>query len=193
MKKFALTPLLLIAVLLTASVAAAADNNTVGFYFDTAAESNCLETGAFVTVPMHLIVTNADFDAIYGYEFGYTGSGSYLIQATSLMGTGAIDVGGSQGNHIVGLASPLTVRSETVLATLSVFVMDENLIRFDLSGSVPRSLPDEPDQPAALLVDSEIITLPLATNENLPSARINGKCNPDIDEGSWDGVKSLYQ
>ncbi len=193
MRKFALTSLLLIVTLGTAMPASSSDNNTVGFYFDTAAESNCLETGPYVTVPMYLILTNPDIDAIYGYEFGYAASGSYMIQATALMGAGPIDVAGGEGNHIVGLSDPLSVRSETVLATLSVFVLDENQISFNLHGSVPASVLEEPDLPAVLLADDEIISLPLSTNANLPNSRINGKCNPDIEEGTWDEVKSLYQ
>ena len=168
------------------------DNDILGFYFDTAAETNCLETAPYVTVPMHLVLTNPAMDSIYGYEFGYSASGSYLISGTSLMGGSPLDVGGSQGNHIVGLGVPLTPSGATVLATMSVFVMDSKQIRFDLHGSSPASLPDNSELPALLLSDGTIQSTALSTPYGLPNARINGICNPIVEEASWDGVKSLY-
>ena len=175
--------------------AASADteDNTLGFYFDVAAEANCLETPAYVTVPLHLVLTSPTMSGIQGYEFGYTGTGSFLVTATELMGSGPIDVGGSAGNHIVGLATPLTPGATTVLVTLSVFVMDDRQISFELHGADPASIPEYPLLPVLLDDGGELFNVALSTGPGQPSARINGKCDPDIDENSWDGVKSLYQ
>lgn len=169
------------------------DEDVLGFYFDTAAGTNCLETSPYVTVPLHLVLSNPAMDAIYGYEFGYTGSGSYMVSDTTLMGSGPIDVGGSAGNHIVGLGSPLSPSGATILATLSVFVMDDNQIQFLLHGADPASIPENPELPVLLLSDGTLINPLLSTPEGIPSARINGQCNPETVEESWDAVKSLYQ
>lgn len=192
MKNFGwmIVPLLL--ALVPALAGASSDPNQIGFYFEPGAESNCLETSPYVTVPLYLVLTEPDFDALYGYEYSFSADGSYLIQAVQSAGTGPIDVGGSTENHMVGLATPLRVSGPTVLSTISVFVMDQNMIRFDLSGAVPSSYPDNPTMPALLIEDDEIITTALAVPHPLPAARINGMCNPEEEEGSWDRVKSLY-
>ena len=174
-------------------IAFSSDEDVLGFYFDAGAESNCLETTAYVTVPLHLVLTEPAMDAIFGYEFGYSVTGSYLISGTTLMGGSPIDVGGYQGNHIVGLGVPLAPDGATVLATLSVFVMDDKQIQFDLHGADPPSIPDHPELPVLLLADSTHQNPVLSVPAGIPSARINGLCNPETDNGSWDRVKSLYQ
>ena len=176
-----------------ATAALYSDEDILGFYFDAEAESNCLEAAPYVTVPLHLILTEPAVNAIYGYEFGYSVTGSYLVSSTILMGGGPIDVGGSQGNHIVGLAVPLTPSGATLLATLSVFVMNDKQIQFDLHGADPASIPENPELPVLLLAGGTMMNPALSTPEGFPNARINGLCNPESDEGTWDGVKSLYQ
>jgi hypothetical protein len=184
---------LLSVLLLPANIASAAasDEDMLGFYFDASAETNCLESSAFVTIPLHLVLTNPAMDALYGYEFGYTATGSYMISGTTL--SGAIDMGGSQGNHIVGLSSPLSSNGTTVLATLLVLLLDNKQIRIDLHGATPASLPDNPELPVLLLANDTMINPSLSTSAGSANARINGICNPETVEGSWDGVKVLYQ
>lgn len=183
----------LLFILLPCAASASTDSNQLGFYFEPGAESNCVEAAPYATVPVYLVLTEPDFDSLYGFEFGFSVEGSYLIQSVTMSGSGPIDVGGSEENHIVGLASPLTINGATVLSTLQVFVMDQNLVRFDLHNADPTSVPDYPNCPAFLLEDDEIIAASLAVPANLPSARINGMCNPETQDGSWDEVKSLYQ
>ncbi len=188
--------LFLFAIIFLASTPATAlysDSEALGFYFDTGGGINCLETAPYVTVPVYLVLTNPTMDSIYGYEFGYSISGSYMVSGTSLKGTNPIDVGGSPGNHIVGLSSPLTPSGATVLAMLSVFILDDKQIQFELFGADPSSTPDYPELPV-LAIDYETLRNPeLSSAEGIPNARINGICNPETVEGSWDGVKSLYQ
>lgn len=185
--------LALLIVLLPAFGLASDESNQLGFYFEPGAESNCVEAAPYVTVPVYLVLTEPDIDRLYGFEYGVSVEGSYLIQSVAMAGSGPIDVGGSQDNHIVGLGAPLNINGATVLSTLQVFVMDQNLIRFDLHNSDPTSVPDAPNCPALLLEDDEIVAAALAVPPNLPSARINGMCNPETEDGSWDKVKSLYQ
>lgn len=169
------------------------DENVLGFFFDSAAAFNCVEAAPYQAVPVHLLLVNASDSAVYGYEFGYTVSGSYLIQSVDLKGQGAIDVGGYEGNHIVGLASPLTTGTATLLATVSIFIMDDQQVSIELHNSDPASLADASDVPALLYVDDEIVSVVLSTPAGFPNARINGICNPETLEESWDGVKSMYQ
>ncbi len=188
--------LILISILLITAapcLASYSDDDVLGFYFDEGAESNCLETAPYVTVPMHLVLTNPAMGTIGGYEFGYSVTGNYMVSGISFKGTSPMDLGGHQGNHIVGLASPITPSGATVLATLSVFVMDNKQIKFDLHGAAPASIPDHPELPV-LLVDDDILKNPVLSSPlGHPNARINGQCNAEAEDGSWDSVKSLYQ
>ena len=174
-------------------VALCSQTDVIGFYFDPGAESNCIESAPYATVPVHLVLTNPAMDHLFGYEFGYTVAGSYLISGTTLMGGSPIDVGGYPGNHIVGLGVPLAPDGATVLATLSVFVMDDQQIQFALHGADPPSIPEYPELPVLLLADYIQQNPVLSVPAGIPSARINGQCNGETDEDSWDGVKSLYQ
>ncbi|MBU8869917.1 MAG: hypothetical protein KOO60_03470 [Gemmatimonadales bacterium] len=187
---FLLTVLVMVAI---PAVALHSDEDVIGFYFDAQAESNCLETAPYVTVPLHLVLTNPAMEAICGYEFGYSVSGNYMVSGTTLMGFSPIDVGGGQGNHIVGLAAPLTPHGATVLVTLSVFVMDDKQIQFDLHGANPASITDHPELPVLALGNGTMQNPVLSSPEGVSSAKINGSCNPETDISSWDGVKSLYQ
>lgn len=193
MKRWNLALLAVFLLPIAASTATTSDQDILGFYFDAAAESNCVESSAFVTIPLHLVLTNSSTSSLYGYEFGFTATGNYMISGIALNGSSPLDVGGSEDNHIVGLDSPLSASGATILATLSVLVMDANLIRFDLHGADPASIPENPELPVLLLANDTLVNATLSTPPGFPNARINGICDAETVEGSWDGVKSLYQ
>jgi hypothetical protein len=150
---------LLLASLFVVNVASAVvdpDTNSMGFYMDANADLYEFATAPYVIVPVNVILTNPDFEALFGYEFGYQIVGNHMVSGTALRGTGPIDVGGGPGNHIVGLAAPMATTPATILATLSIFVLDANPISFTLFGATPNSVVGS-NTPAVLLAGDVIL------------------------------------
>ena len=188
--------ILVLAGLLFANVGFAVvdpDTNSMGFYFDANADVYEFFAPPFTMVQVYVILTNPDFNALIGYEFGYNIVGNYMLSGTILMGTAPIDVGGGLGNHIVGLAAPMPTTPATILCNLVIFLMDPLPVAFTLSGSVPSSVGS--NLPAVLLVDHVITSIGTSSfvGEPLVNAYINGTGVVDIDEASWGQVKSLYR
>ncbi len=189
--------LLMLSLFVASSAMAVVDPavNAMGVYFD--ANADVYETTAAVGFcETHIMLTNSEFGAIYGYEFGYVIDGAHMVSGTALIGAGPIDVGGGPGNHIVGLAAPLATGEATILTTLTIFVMDANPIAITLKGALPNSmegsvLPNIVAPPGDVLVGCPSS----AWLDGNPSvcAMINGTGVVATDDASWDGVKSLYR
>ena len=126
--------------------------NDMSIYFDTNADVYEFATSPYVIVPSYVILTNPDFDALSGYEFGYDIVGNYIVSNVDLVGAHGIDPTLVDGNVIAGLATPLPTAAATLLCTLSVFVMDWNPISFTLHGAMPNSV-EGSYLPAVLLPD----------------------------------------
>jgi len=190
---------LALASLLIANVAFAVvdpDTNSMGVYFDLTADTYELAAGPYMSTPTYVMLTNPDFDALYGYEYTLTVEGNASILATVLAGTGPIDVGNDAGEHIVGLASPMAVTPATVITTLTVFNLDTNPIHFTLSGALPNSVIGS-NTPALLLAGDVIVaagTSSYMDGTPMVNAAINDAgAVVAVDEASWDQVKSLYR
>ena len=197
MKKLVVLVLVSLMVASVASAVVDPDTNSMGMYFDVNADVFEFASAAFVMVPVNVIVTNPDFDAIFGYEFGYEIVGNHMVSGTTLMGTGPIDVGGGPGNHIVGLASPLATSEATIITTLQIFVMDALPIHFTLFGAIPNSVVGS-NTPAVLLANDVILATGVsawdeAMGEPVVCAMINDTGVVATDKASWDGVKSMYR
>lgn len=190
---------MLLASLFVANVALAVvdpDENMMGIYFDMDADSYCMPVGPYAPFDAYVMLTNPNFPAVYGYEFGFEVVGNMLFSGVGLAGTGPIDVGGGVGNHIVGLGAPLAAAPATLLATLTLIPLDTMPITFDLFGATPASIGDG-SLPVILLENSGIATMGLSTGIGNVNAILNydGPCEDIVaaDEASWDAVKSLYR
>lgn len=164
----------------------------MGIYFDLTADTYEYWTTPYVIVPAFVILTHPTFDAVYGYELGFTIEGNYVLSGVTLAGTGAIDVGGLEGNHIVGLATPLPTTEATRLMTLNVFVLDSNPLYFTLHGALPNSVPGS-EVPALLLAGDTIIPTCVSAGPGNVCAIINGTGVVATDETSLDALKALYR
>ncbi len=189
--------ILVLACLLLANVAFAVvdpDTNSMGFYFDANADIFELASGPYITVQVNVILTNPDFGVLNGYEFGYNIVGNYMLSGTTLMGVGPIDVGGSLGNHIVGLGAPMPTTPATILCILQVLLLDTNPVAFTLFGAVPSSIPGS-NLPAVLLAGDVITSIGTSSfvGDPLVNAYINGTGVVAVEEVSWGQVKSVYR
>ena len=115
--------LLYLLVATSASAVIDPDTNSMGFYFDVNADVYEYSTAPYLIVPVHVILTRPDFDALFGYDFSYEIIGNHMVSGTSLMGEGPI-CACDPPNFTIGLQEPLATSPATLLCTLSILVMD---------------------------------------------------------------------
>jgi len=187
--------ILLCTVLMATSALATIDNDpdSMGFYFDLAAESPCLDGVApYATVDLYLILTNPSTDAVYGFEAGLTFVGNAMLLSSTINSINCINVG-TIDNMIVGFGDPTMTTPATLLVTFEVLYIDTTMgpVDFYLHGSEPSSI--DPIYPTILLVDGELQMIATSTPYG-PSAQINGGCTVvATDHVSFDEIKSLYR
>lgn len=181
------------AILLNTAAGAVLDenDNTMGLYFDTDGESDCLEAVPPLSqVPCYIVLTNPTFGELYGFECGLEYGSELVLLDTILAHDQALNVG-SGGNLIVGFGSPTYTDEATLLATLNLMYMDMGgqPTTITLRGAEPASL--DPAYPAVLLADGEL----LSTGIHRPTFNhhLNGICTFDDREAGWDQVKTLYR
>lgn len=168
------------------------DTNMIGFYFDTAADVDCTEAAPFAITPAYIILTNPDFEGLYGIEIAYTIEGNYTNTGTVWANPQVIDVG-TPGNHIAGFGAPTPATEATLVMTLNLFLMDDNPVIFNMSGTTPSS-DTETGLPVALIEGEVIRTLGFHTVDGGHCAVLNGACDVVATESmSFDSVKSLYR
>jgi len=169
------------------------DTNSMGFYFDTEADQPCAENVApYATTMMFLVVTNPDFDNLYGFEAGYTMTGPGQVLSTEFLNPQALNVGQAD-NMIVGFGTPTETSPVTTVAAISVLYMSttNEPLTFVLHGTEPSSI--DPAYPVFLLADGQLITGGLSTVEGNSSEINNGCLVVATEEMSFDSVKSLYR
>ncbi len=141
MKKF----VTLLLVSLVASVAfAGVDSGTdsFGVYFDTAGNSNTTTVGLYTPFFAYLVLANPA-GATNGFECTVTPSGAaYFSLATTLGGTGALDVDGSANGFAVGAASDYPIANGgIVLVTWQLMVSSPLPLEFRISKATIPSMP----------------------------------------------------
>jgi hypothetical protein len=198
MKKLVVLTLAALAISSMAYGVADPDVNSMGIYFDLNADVFETVAPVYVATPVYVILTNPDFDAVYGFEFGYTveGLGGSLFSGITFAGTGPIDVGGVAGNHIVGLGAPMPTSPATLLATLTYIFLSSDTMSWTLTGSTPNSTVGSVT-PNVLLANDFILPCGLSAGlvDGAPQvcAINNGGGVVAVEEASWEGVKSLYR
>ncbi len=169
------------------------DTNSMGFYFDTEADMPCVDgADAYSNHTMFLVLTNPDFDELYGFEAGYDLVGDAQVLSTTFTNPQALNVGQAD-NMIVGFGTPTVTSPITTVAAIAVLYMSTEgaPVEFTLHGTTPSSM--DPAYPVFLLVDGVLIAGGLSTVDG-PSAQINGGCTVvATEEMSFDSVKSLYR
>lgn len=170
------------------------DPNSMGFYFDTEADETCVEGAtAYSTHNMFLVLTNPDFDNLFGFEAGFDVVGEANILSLAFTNPQALNVGQTD-NMIVGFGSPSVTSPITTVAVLEVLYMSTagDPLEFFMHGSTPSSI--DPAYPVFLLADGVLIQGGMSVVAGDPSAQINAGCTVVATESmSFDNVKSLYR
>jgi hypothetical protein len=185
--------LLLCAALLLATSALAVideEENVIGLYFDTDADTDCLDSVSSNTqIPCYIILTNPTFSNLRGFELGYDYGSELMHLGTELANSQAMNVG-STGNLVVGFGAPTQTEEATLLATLNMLYIDMNNspTSVTLRGSSPSSL--DPAFPSVVTEDEMIST---RLHESQFTHQMNGVCQYTDLPAAWDEVKSLYR
>lgn len=166
------------------------DNDIMGLYFDTQADTYCVEGVQLnETVPIYLILTHPTADAIYGFEAGYDLVGDAWIEWVDLPGCNV----GSPDNIIIGFGSAFPTSEATILATIHLRYTDLDLgpLEVFLHGTTPSSV--DPAYPVILLEDGVLQSTGLSVQEG-STVQINGWCSVvQTKTMSFDTIKSLYR
>ncbi len=169
------------------------DPNSMGFYFDTEADVPCVEGAtAYSSHTMFLVMTNPDFDNLFGFEAGYDIVGEANVLGLAFTNPQALNVG-TPSNMIVGFGSPTVTSPITTVAVLEVLYMSTtgDPLEFYLHGTTPSSI--DPAYPVFLLADGVLLQGGMSVVDG-PTAQINGGCTVVATESmSFDNVKSLYR
>lgn len=200
MKKLAFALTALAALSLLAPTPGSAQQATLGLYLDNAATTYEQASVAPGLITVYLCMVDHDIAALYGYEYGFTVDGTAVVTTVTNQGNGPIDVGGNTvpNNHIVGLASPMSTTPVTVVAEISVFVMDGTVTYFTLHGAEPNSVPGSVT-PALLLAGDQIVRAGVSGwDADLQEPTVCLSINEvdtvvATDEITLDGIKSLYR
>ncbi len=187
------TSLLLIVTLLVASTALAVideNQNVIGLYFDTDADTDCLESvGLNSQIPCYIILTNPTFSSLRGFELGFDYGSELLLLGTELAQSEALNAG-SEGNLVVGFGSPAQTETATLLVTLNMMYidMDNTPTSLTLHGANPSSLDSAFP---VILTENELIATSLHNSRF--SHQMNGVCQFTDLPAAWDEVKTLYR
>ncbi|MCP4290808.1 MAG: hypothetical protein GY780_03115 [bacterium] len=192
MKK--LIVLLMVMVMATSAFAIIdPDDDMMGLYFDMEADNpEVMGALPYSTNVMYLVITNPSFDALYGFEAGYTMEGPGQVLSTVFANPQALNVG-TADNMIVGFGSPTATAPVTLLATISVLYMSSTneAVAFTLHGTNPSSV--DPMYPVVLLANGIESGYGLSAADG-PAAGINlVESVVATDEVTFDGIKSLYR
>jgi hypothetical protein len=200
---------LLLASLIASSAFAVVDPdpNSCGVYFDVTADNNCYTIGASIPFYAYVILTNTTAPSISAYEVGYrnvvpAGMEAMLFRLNSLIANGAVsglDLGDSsnilEGDHIVGLASPIVASPAVVLHAWQFMLLSPALTMEMFIGSASQSSIPGPF-PVVLNADtSTLFQTALSTGSpDLPVATVNiADCVVGVEDVSFGSVKSLFR
>lgn len=187
--------ILLLAVLLlvVAPIAAMAglDGNTdsFGVYFDTAGNTNGTTAPVFTPFPAYLLLMNPSAPT-NGFECTVTPTGApFFALATTLGGTGALDVDASANGFAVGAAANYpVVNGAVVLVSWTLMVQAATPLEFRITkASIPSMIGDMP----VVTGDGVLRRCQVASCDvTLPVACVNGP-TPPICPGISDPVPEL--
>lgn len=189
----------LVALLLVSMMASVAfagldpDTDSFGVYFDMGGNTNCTTAPLFTPFPAYLLLMNPA-SATNGFECTVTPSGApFFLLATTLGGTGALDVDSSVNGFAVGAAANYpVVGGASVLVSWTVMVQATTPLVFHITkASIPSMTGDLP----VVTGDGVLRRCGVATGDvTLPVAVVNGACDVvSEDISSFGHVKSLFR
>ncbi len=211
MKKVLLTIFALAALTLLALPQGSYAQETMRMFFndnptDPLTDYSCT-TGNFLDhITAYIIYQNPSLTQTRGFECGYdvtlpgakgaaintSITASFPLQATDV---GVDNSTAGTYNRIVGFSDPLATSTNTVLATLDIFILDSGEIDITMRPADPQSPPLD-GNPKVVKSDFNLQSVPMWYGEGSPALIINptGACgvveNEDISFGS---VKSLFR
>lgn len=174
------------------------DTNMLGLYFDASADTYCATVAPYGQASLIAMVTNPDFDMLYGFEFSMAieNPATLLILNRTYAQPNNVDVGGSPTNFICGYGAPMATTEATPLVTFTILNTDVTGAPnyFTLGPAVPSSDTSDDPLPMLLLANSQLITVGYSTVDGVHCAAINAACDIVATEPmSFDSVKSLYR
>lgn len=167
------------------------NDNVIGLYFDTDADSDCLDSvSQHSQVPCYIILTNPTFSDLYGFELGFDYGDELLHLGTTFAANDALNVG-SGDNLVVGFGDPVSTQPATLLATLNMMYIDMSgsATSLSLRGSSPSSLDSQ--YPTVVLADSELIST--ALHDSHFPYQMNGVCEFVDEPAAWDDIKTMFR
>lgn len=184
------------------------DPDLIGIYFDLSADENCRNIGPSIPFNAYLILTNTTAPSIGGYEVGYqnlvpTGMEGMIFRLSSTIANGVvegIDLGDSSdilnGDHIVGLASPLASSVATILHTWQFMLLSPAItVDMYISSCSQSSIPG----PFPVILNADTNELFIAGQSSgqadWPVACVNtfDCCPTSVEEYHFGSVKALYR
>lgn len=189
MKKLALVLTLTILALAGSAMAQEwADN--VGVYFDATGAQNCGTAAAFTPFPGYLVFTHVGSPDVNAWELKLLFNN--VMQLNFAPRGSAVDAAMVEGEHLVGLASPLPVVGGTVcVADLTLMVMNSSPAGISLDGVFFHSLPTR--IPAYQGSDEQLRELRPVSLPGYPVMSINNGCAVGTETSTFGSLKSLYR
>ncbi len=199
--KSCLAVFLLVLVLNPAFAVVDPDPNSLGVYFDLAADANYLDVDPGTVFPVYFSLTNPTWDNIMAFEFGYElvvppGMEGFIFRLATTLPPNSLDIEWHDtlgGDYIVGLGSPYPTSEATVLVEWLFLIVAPMTIDFFLGPSSVPSLPD--GLPVIMNEDNVIMSVGISSGDaNIPVAEVNTGHQPvTVQNTSWGGVKSLFR
>ena len=201
----------LVVILLASLVATSAfavidpDTDSIGVYFDTNADLNCIDfIGGFMDIlPVYIVWTNPSASSFTGYEFGYTNEVStgamIMLGGTSYFNGVSVDASDvytgqtlQTGEHSVVTSVAIPTCPATILQRWDFVCMGGSVDFFLYKGinAIGAILPQ------VLSGDGDKIQLMQSTGgDDIPVGMLNpvGDCVVSVEETSFGSVKSLFR
>ena len=189
MKKLALV-LTLTIVALAGSAFAQSWADNMGVYFDPAGTQNCGTMGPFTPTPAYLVLTHVATADVNAWELKLLYNN--VMQLSFTPRGSAVDAAIVEGEHIVGVASPLPVVGGTVVvADLTLMVTNTSEAGIGVDGVFFHTLPTR--VPAYQGSDEVVRELRPSTSPGSPVMVINDGCAVGTETSSFGALKSLFR
>lgn len=165
------------------------DTDSMGIYFDTGGNNNCVAMNAFTPFPAYLLLMNPA-ESINGFACSLN-----LVSAiepwilSSELGSGWTDDDESlSGYRVTGPGYPLA--GAVLLCTLSLLVQVPWPLDFYIGPHPDPSLQDWP----VILRNGQWVRCGVSSGDvRLPVASVNGSCWVAVEGSTFGAVKSLYR
>ena len=207
MKKmfFAVFALAALSLIAPSTGFAQGDHNQLGWYADVDMSATFIESGAYTTVEVFMVVTNPYNESegrpmvsITGIEFAYTLADLTVLGTTWANSATALDVATVPGDHIVGWGVPVaTVDNVIQLGSKSVLLMVADAREVHLS--VISTIPSIPGSMAILDADpgsGDGLQALFPSSGDLANPVFGFNTGDTIvatESTSFDGLKALYR